>query len=582
MIAAALSFSPAFAIRRLRLMTGIVLFSYVTTHLLNHALGIVSLAAMESGRIWFLTLWREPAIAWLLYGSLLVHFLLALWAVYQRRQIFRMPPSEAAQLLLGLALIPLLARHAIGTRLAADWFDATDNYTYVVLALWHFSPRLGALQAAALVAAWVHGCIGLYFYLRLKSWFRPAQPYLFAAAIVVPLLALLGFVAAGREVAALARNAEWLARTVNLLGFPDREAAATLFGVERTIGFTFAAALAATLLARLGRDRWNKRRGAVHITYPGGRIVEIMPGLSVLEASRMHNIPHASVCGGRGRCSTCRIRISRGLDDLPAPSAGEQAVLTRVSAAPNVRLACQLRPRADLAVAPLLPPGAGPRDARDRPSYVQGRETEIAIVFADLRGFTMLAERKLPYDLVFVLNRYFAGMGRAIEAAGGQVDKFIGDGVMALFGVEGDAPRACRQALAAAREMAAVLDELNATLTHDLDQPLRLGIGIHAGPAIVGEMGYGRAISVTAIGDAVNTASRLEALSKEFDADLVVSSGVAVAAGIDLSAFPERELTVRGRSEPLAVRVVARVRDLPADLLDRHSPGAPSFAASRP
>src|SRR4029077_2990938 len=104
----------------------------------------------------------------------------------------------------------------------------------------------------------------------------------------------------------------------------------------------------------------------------------------------------------------------------------------------------------------------------------------------------------------------------------GRVDKFIGDGVMALFGVERDAEAACREALAAARLMSERLEELKRSLRGAIDQPLRLGIVIHVGPTIVGEMGYGTATAITAIGDAVNTASRLETLTKTYGCQLVV------------------------------------------------------------
>ena len=198
-----------------------------------------------------------------------------------------------------------------------------------------------------------------------------------------------------------------------------------------------------------------------------------------------------------------------------------------------------------------------------RPSYLQGSEREIAVLFADLRSFTQFAEAKLPYDVVFALNQYFRGMGQAVEAAGGHLDKFIGDGVMALFGVEDDLELGCRQALAAAAGMAQALEHLNEQLRHDLDQPLRMGIGVHAGAAIVGEMGYGPATSVTAVGDIVNTASRLETMTKEFTVQAVISSFVAERAGADLSAFEVRQITVRGRAETMAVHLVPDARNLP-------------------
>ena len=170
---------------------------------------------------------------------------------------------------------------------------------------------------------------------------------------------------------------------------------------------------------------------------------------------------------------------------------------------------------------------------------------------------------KLPFDVVFLLNRYFAEMGRAIEESGGRVDKFIGDGIMALFGIDSTPEAGARSALAAAKRMGESLAALNRALAADLDEPLRIGLGIHLGPAIVGEMGYARATTVTAIGDAVNTASRLESLTKEFGTELVVSEALERAAAVDLSRFARQEIEIRGRSGMLAVRAVPLLADLP-------------------
>ena len=215
-------------------------------------------------------------------------------------------------------------------------------------------------------------------------------------------------------------------------------------------------------------------------------------------------------------------------------------------------------------VTPLLPPFARAADGRRRVDLAQGSEQEIAILFVDIRGFTALSAGRLPYDVVFVLNRYFEAIGFAVESAGGRVDKFIGDGVMALFGIERGAQAGCREALAAARLMSERLPELNASLRAELDRPLRIGIGIHCGPAIVGEMGYGNAASITAIGDAVNTASRLESLTKNFACELVVSDETVSRAGLDLSGSPLHEIEIRGKREMLAVRIVKRAAELPA------------------
>lgn len=548
-------------VRRVRLITGLVLFAFLLTHYLNHMLGLVSLDAMEAGRKAFLLLWRNPVANLALYGSLLTHQGLAYWSIYQRRSL-RMPRWEAAQLLLGLAVPPLLLIHVLGTRLAGLLFEVNDLYAYVLYAIWVYDPSSGLAQAIVLLIAWIHGCIGLHFWLRIRPWYPRWTPLVYGGALLTPVLALLGFAAGGREVARLSADPAWFEAAAAAIRFPGPAETAFLYRLEHWGWALFAALLGLTLLARWFRT-WLVRHRAIPVTYPGGHKVEIQPGATILEASRQGGIPHASVCGGRGRCSTCRVQVLAGEAALPPASPEERRVLERVGAGAGVRLACQVRPRAAVSIVPLLPPTASPRDAQDRPGYLQGHEEEIAILFADLRAFTRLSESKLPYDVVFLLNRYFRAMGSAVEAAGGHLDKFIGDGVMALFGIGVGPEIGCRQALEAARRMAVNLEEINRVLAHDLAEPLRIGVGIHVGPAIVGEMGYGRATSITAVGDAVNTASRLEGLNKELGSQLVLSAAVAAKAGVELAGAIHHEIAVRGRVEGLSVLALADARALP-------------------
>ena len=154
-------------IRPLRLGCGLVLYSYLVTHFTNHALGLISLEAMATGREWFLALWRNPLGTVLLYGALIVHWLLGLWLIYRRRTL-RMPLWEATQIVLGLAVPPLLAAHVVGTRLAHTLYSTDDPYTRVLLALWVVNPWAGFRQSVLLLIAWAHGCVGLHFWLRLR------------------------------------------------------------------------------------------------------------------------------------------------------------------------------------------------------------------------------------------------------------------------------------------------------------------------------------------------------------------------------------------------------------------------------
>ncbi len=548
-------------IHRLRLASGLVLFSFVLCHFLNHALGLLSLGAMDRGLVLFLAVWGTvPGLA-VLAGAALIHAGIALLSIWRRRHL-RLHAWEAVQLGLGLLIPPLLVEHVLGTRLSYELYGVEANYAFIQYIHFVASPARGTLQAVLILVAWIHGCIGLHYWLRTKPWYGRAVPLLYAGALLVPTLALSGFLASGMAVMDLAAQPGWVGRMLGGIHY-DRAASAMVGATTWPARFGFIGLVAAVFAARGIRVAVRRRRGVPRLTYPNGRTVDLLPGATVLETSRAAGIPHASVCGGRGRCSTCRVRVGEGADGLPSPSADEQRVLRRVGAPPNVRLACQLRPTASLEVTPLLPPSAGAREGFQRPGYLAGQEREIAILFADLRGFTRLSDAKLPFDVVFLLNRYFAAMGTAIEQAGGRVDKFIGDGIMALFGVDSDANAGSQQALRAARAMGRALDRLNHELAADLPEPLRMGIGIHAGPAIVGEMGHGRTKSLTAIGDAVNTASRLEGLTKEFGAQLVVSEAVARHAGIDLGAFPAQETAVRGKRETVPVRVIAEAASVP-------------------
>ena len=550
-------------IRRFRLASGLVMLAYVTTHFVNHSLGLVSVQSMDVALRFIYQYWASPLGTFLLYGAFAIHYSLALWALWLRRSL-KMPAAEATQLVLGFSIPFLLTEHVLQTRVADTFYGA--HYGYYVTLLYTFfvaDPLRGGLQFTVLVIAWIHAMIGLRFWLRLKPWYERWQPILYAFALLMPTFAILGFLEGGSQVMTMAEDPAWVAQLLAEHPRPAPADRAFLDQMVVWVRYGFLAALLAVLGARLARWRWERRRGVLRMTYPSGRVVQIVRGVSVLEASRMAGIPHASVCGGRGRCSTCRIKIEGAKEEIPPAASEEVKVLRRVGAAPDVRLACQLRPHGDLRVTPLLPATAQARDGFRRPGYLQGAEREIAIMFADLRSFTQLSEQKLPYDLVFLLNRYFAEMGHAVEAAGGRIDKFIGDGVMALFGLDTGVEAGCREALAAARDMAERMEILNRALVHDISEPLRIGIGIHTGPAIVGEMGYGTAVSITAVGDSVNTASRIESLTKTYACQLVVSEAVVQRAGIELGDAPRHEIEIRGRVERLVVRTFTSARDLP-------------------
>jgi len=553
--------------QRLRLVSGLVLFAFVLSHYLNHALGVVSVEAMEAAQAWRRGFWRFPPIEAVLVAAALVHIGLALWRT-ARRSTLRMPPKEAAQIALGLAIPILIAPHVVGTFGLHSAFGFDDSYRVELTLLW---PGLVLLQSAALAVVWTHAMIGLSFWLGGRSWYRRAAPFLLALAVAVPVVAEWGWVEAARRIAITGDGLRTLTPEQAVWGD----------GAIATARIVFLAAAAVAFAVVAGRYAVRLSRRRIAVTYPGGRVVRVAPGPTLLEISRTNGIPHASVCGGRARCSTCRTRIVAGLAGLDPPGQEEQSVLDRIMADPAVRLACQVRPAADVAVEPLLPARA-PRAGAALPAdaYHWGVEKPVAILFVDMRGFTALSEKRLTYDVVFLLNRYLDAMARAVRAEGGFVDKFIGDAVMAIFGMD-DGPQAgCRAALGAAARMAAALDALNAELSGNLPEPLRIGIGIHVGSAILGRIGAagGGAAGITALGDTVNTASRLEAMTKECATTLVVSHAAVHAAGLVLAEPLARaaEVAVRGRQAHLKVYAIDDPRAL-RPLLDaarRRQPAA--------
>ncbi|MGE0284022.1 MAG: adenylate/guanylate cyclase domain-containing protein [Rhizobiaceae bacterium] len=522
--------------------------AFVTLHLVNHSLALISIDTAGMARGVLMAPWRNPVGSIVLLAAALAHIGLALLALYRRRSLV-MPVKEAAQLVLGLAIPVLIAEHIIGIKTYEAMSGANANYPFVANALWVQTPLTGVKQTVAVLVIWGHGCIGVYFWLRYRPWFAAVGPYLLVFAALLPVLSLLGFVNAGRAVVAAPSIVDDVPQTLF-----DAVTAAKMRGMY-TVYAVYGALLGLVLVMRVVRDR-RERRNLVEVRYPDGRSVRVPKGFSVLEASRLAGIPHHAVCGGRGRCSTCRVRVLEGFSKLPPPEAPEQATLARIHAEPDVRLACQLRPMDDLSVIPLLSAGTSGTGTLVAAQAAPGREQDVAVLFCDIRGFTALADKRLPFDTVFLLNRYFAVVGKAIEKTGGRLDKFIGDGAMAIFGLNASNKEACRQAVAAAAAIVEDLAHVSQELAAELREPLRVAIGIHAGTAIAGSMGYGQVMGVTVIGDTVNIASRLESVAKELDASLVISSSAAVLSGIDFSAFEKRTVDIRGHSKPLKIIVV--------------------------
>ena len=514
---------------RLRLGSGLIMLAFVVMHLTAHVVLLISFDWADATLALLMTPWRTTAGTALLAAAFLTHYANALWSIYVRRSL-RMPRWELWQLALGLSIPLLLARHVVASRVSELALGTSTTYSTIMLTFWHSRPWLGILQVLALIVIWLHASIGIHFWLRTKAWYRDWIIAFRAFAVLLPTLALAGFIAAGNQTLREAESPDYVRTTRERThGTPETAAAVdhmtwAALGIHvGLVGLAFG--------ARATRNWRYRRRAPPTLTHASGRRLTILPGATLLETLRDNGVPHASVCGGRARCTTCRVMVTKGLDTLPAPQPREQAALDRIKASPGMRLACQIRPTKDVAVMPLFAADASAIDGTVR-GGLEGSERLITVVFVDLRGSTTIGEARLPYDVLYLLNQFFHEMTRALAATSGHYSQFTGDGLMALYGLhEADPRRGAADALRGAREMLAGLDRLNRQLRNEMSRPLKIGIGIHHSEAIVGAMGPPKSQIITAIGDTVNTCARLESLTKEFNVPVVVSRQAAEAAG---------------------------------------------------
>ena len=557
-------------LRQVRLVSGMVLFGYLVSHFLNHALGNVSMTALARGVYIHTLFWQFLPIAVVFYTACLVHAGLGIWALYERRQ-FKWKAMEPIQLVLGLSIPALIIAHIVGVRLGQALFEHEKLYPQELYLFFVAAPMKLWQMFAVMVIAWVHGSIGLYFWLRMKAFYRWGAPFLLAAAVLIPTLAFLGIYQGGRTVIADSRSREWRAEYISSDQVGTVAQQEVLDSIADYLMTGYLGLVVLVLLAKGARAAYERRGGMINLSYGNGRKVRVPKGLSVLEASLRNNVPHASVCGGRARCSTCRIRIIGDCSGLPEPSQREAFVLGRVGAAdPSIRLACQLRPTSDLSFFQLFLPRTISANAHTSSPTRIGQERYLVNMFVDMRGSTQLAEKRLPFDTVFIVNRFLGAVSQAVMECGGKPNQFVGDGMLALFGLSTGRHEACRQALRAAAMIAANVDEVNQFLSHDLHEPIRFGIGIHGGEVIVGDIGYRDHMVFTALGDAVNVAARLQEMTKSLGCETVISDEVRATAGLSADALPQREVAIRGRNEPMIVRTVVETRGLAKLIHDEH------------
>ena len=332
--------TTAIVLRALRIWSGLFLLAFVATHLTNLSFGLISIEAMDAARPYLSGIWTGQITGALLMASLVSHFFLGLWAIYVR-PTFRTNTQDVVQLVTGVLVVPLLATHAIGISMAAN-AGLNLGYADTIRLFWLWTPAIGLLQVVMLSVVWVHGCAGLFTWLRSKERAGSLLYWLYLLAVIVPVVALLGYAEAGREMLLAGQTGADLARSPAI-----PEDVVVPFDQIKQItnaiigGSIFLASL--TFLARFIRLSVQQSHRVV-LVRDGGADMVSTSGLSMLDGFRKNNQLHANLCAGRGRCGTCAVHIVKSDFPLPSPSEIELRTMYRVGAPSGARLACQLTP----------------------------------------------------------------------------------------------------------------------------------------------------------------------------------------------------------------------------------------------
>ena len=244
--------------------------------------------------------------------------------------------------------------------------------------------------------------------------------------------------------------------------------------------------------------------------------------VTLLEVAKRNNIPHVAACGGEGNCTTCRLLILDGIEHCSEETVKEKALIEQAHTTEGFRLACQTSINGDITARRLV---LDSDDIQNMSFDRQGQSKKIAILFSDIRGFTPFSEKLTPYDVVFILNRYFKRMVKVVEENHGRVDNYIGDGMVAIFGIN-DEINPAEHAVKAALDMRDEMDDMKPYLKTMYGKDFDIGVGVHWGSAVVGDIGAGESKRFTAIGDSMNFASRVESANKQFRSRVLISDDV--------------------------------------------------------
>jgi adenylate cyclase len=519
------------------LISGLVLFAFATAQLCNDAIGLVSLETMGDIAVWrtaFIRSWPGSA---LLFMAFVGHIGATLWFV-ARRATLRMSLWDGAQTVSGILVPLLLLPYLVDTRAAHALFGVDDDSLYRLARLW---PEHAFFYFVMIVLLWGHGCLGLHQWLKPRPGYRTIAPALAVVALAVPIAAIAGLVAAARVVSVLMAEDAFAGQVRAATHWPSAEAEETLSRLRLTAlgayGLLVLAA-AGSLTARFLRIVVAPK---IDLTYANGPVLKASTGPTLLEISRINAVPHAEACGGRGRCTVCRVRVDQGGASLPPRTAAEVQMLGAEDHL--IRLACQIRPTAALTVTRL----SSTADHATEPELDTSRiERPVAALCVQMQDHTKLVGTWRAYDAIFLFNEFLDMAHAAVANNKGWIVRTTASGIVAVFGREDSAPAACRAAVAASAEIDVALDRLNERFAAEIGRPIKVAMGLAFGVAYVGRIGAGPSKPLTAIGPVIDAASGLAVQAEACESQLLSDPAAFHAGGIDTTGFELVPLTTEG------------------------------------
>ena len=273
-------------------------------------------------------------------------------------------------------------------------------------------------------------------------------------------------------------------------------------------------------------------------------------GKTLLESTLLGGIPHAHACGGNGVCSSCRVYVEKGLENLSPMNEKEKNLLDQLGLKDQMRLACQTKINGDITMRRLVLDDVDEKivssQAMDKSGKSLGIEKEASILFVDIADYTAFAENTPAYDVVHILNKYFYICGTIVKKYKGRIIDYYGDGFLAIFGLDDD-PKHSENLVRAGFELCEAIDKFDHAVHQMTNSEFKIRLGAHTGTIIWGTIGIEGMQKEAAIGDTVNFASRIENANKDLNTRFLVSAALYDKLKSKCSFCDEHHIKAKGK-----------------------------------